>query len=97
MMKKSIQSVQLDVPGGAAHKQNTHLATVPVPLIVVWVTVPFYPFLLALSATDETTEATQQTNTPAHGPEDNFPFPAAAGDPSLDFPDDLYSSGQLLK
>lgn len=73
----------------AAHKQNTHLATVLVPLIVVWVTVPFYPFFLALSAMGETTEATQQTNTPAHGPENNFSFPAAAQGPSLGFPDDL--------
>lgn len=39
---------------------------------MVWVTVPFYPFLLALSETDETTEATQQTNTPVHRPEDNY-------------------------
>lgn len=86
-----MQSVrQFSVPEEAAHKQNTWLL---VPLIVVWITVPFYPFLLALSATDETAEATQQTNTPAHGPEDNFPFPAAAQGPSLDFPDDFYSSG----
>lgn len=77
--------------------QTKHsLVTVLVLLIVVWVTVPFYPFLLALSATDETTEATRQTNTPAHRPEDNFPFPAAQG-PSPDFPDDLYRSRQLHK
>lgn len=78
MIKNPHKLQQFDVPGGAAQKQNTHLATVLIPFIVVWVTVPFYPFLLALSATDETTEATQQTNTQAHGPEDNFPFPAAA-------------------
>lgn len=73
------------------HKNKT-FTWLLVPLIVVWITVLFYPFLLALSATDETAKATQQTNTPAHGPEDNFPFPAAAKGPSLDFPDDFYSS-----
>lgn len=88
-----MQSVQqCSVPEEAAHKQNTHWAAGPVPLIVVWIIVPFYPSLLALSATDETTEATQQTNMTAHEPEDNFSFPAAAQGPSLDFPDDLYSS-----
>lgn len=83
---------QFGVPEGAAHKQNTHLAALLILLIVVWIIVLFYSFLLALSAIDETTEATQQTNMPDHGPEDNFPFPAAAQGPSLDFPDDLYSS-----
>lgn len=85
------------MPEGAAHKQNIHLAVLPIPLIVVWTTVLFYSFLLAPSAVDETTEATQQTNTPDHGPEDNFPFPAAAQGPSLDFPDDLYSSSWFLE
>lgn len=90
-----MQSVQrFGVPEEAAQKQNIHLAAGPTHCGVDYS--PVLPFLLALSATDETTKATQQTNTPAHGPEDNFLFPAASKGPSLDFPDDFYNSCWFL-
>lgn len=43
------------------------------------------PFFLALQQQMKTTKATQQTNTPAHGPEDTFPFPQHRMGPSWTF------------